>query len=398
MQLECHRAEGRVLSASYPACRSYALSFRESDFPLLNLRLKFRVNNDVSAQSFGAELEMNDMTRPFSNLLEFEEILKSAGGPDLKALGEAKARNGQLTKPPGALGRLENLAIWYAGWRGEAAPKIDAPQVVVFAGNHGVATLGVSAFPVEVTEQMVLNFQRGGAAINQLCQTFGAELDVIALELENPTADFTAGAAMSETEVVAALVVGWEAVNPDADLLVTGEMGIGNTTSAAAICHALFDGEAEDWVGRGTGVDDAGLLLKAQVVREGLAANPEAAKNGLQALRCLGGREVAAMAGAVAAARFYGIPVVIDGFICTAAVACLAVVCEGALDHAVAGHQSQESAHTTALQALGKEPILSLNLRLGEGSGGALAIGIMKAALACHSGMATFAEAGVSEG
>ena len=398
MQLECHRAEGRVLSASYPACRSYALSFRESDFPVLNLRLKFRVNNDVSAQSFGAELEMNDMTRPFSNLLEFEEILKSAGGPDLKALGEAKARNGQLTKPPGALGRLENLAIWYAGWRGEAAPKIDAPQVVVFAGNHGVATLGVSAFPAEVTEQMVLNFQRGGAAINQLCQTFGAELDVIALELENPTADFTAGAAMSETEVVAALVVGWEAVNPDADLLVTGEMGIGNTTSAAAICHALFDGEAEDWVGRGTGVDDAGLLLKAQVVREGLAANPEAAKNGLQALRCLGGREVAAMAGAVAAARFYGIPVVIDGFICTAAVACLAVVCEGALDHAVAGHQSQESAHTTALQALGKEPILSLNLRLGEGSGGALAIGIMKAALACHSGMATFAEAGVSEG
>ena len=398
MQLECHRAEGRVLSASYPACRSYALSFRESDFPILNLRLKFRVNNDVSAQSFGAELEMNDMTRPFSNLLEFEEILKSAGGPDLKALGEAKARNGQLTKPPGALGRLENLAIWYAGWRGEAAPKIDAPQVVVFAGNHGVAKLGVSAFPAEVTEQMVLNFQRGGAAINQLCQTFGAELDVIALELENPTADFTAGAAMSETEVVAALVVGWEAVNPDADLLVTGEMGIGNTTSAAAICHALFDGEAEDWVGRGTGVDDAGLLLKAQVVREGLAANPEAAKNGLQALRCLGGREVAAMAGAVAAARFYGIPVVIDGFICTAAVACLAVVCEGALDHAVAGHQSQESAHTTALQALGKEPILSLNLRLGEGSGGALAIGIMKAALACHSGMATFAEAGVSEG
>lgn len=398
MQLECHRAEGRVLSASYPACRSYALSFRESDFLILNLRLKFRVNNDVSAQSFGAELEMNDMTRPFSNLLEFEEILKSAGGPDLKALGEAKARNGQLTKPPGALGRLENLAIWYAGWRGEAAPKIDAPQVVVFAGNHGVATLGVSAFPAEVTEQMVLNFQRGGAAINQLCQTFGAELDVIALELENPTADFTAGAAMSETEVVAALVVGWEAVNPDADLLVTGEMGIGNTTSAAAICHALFDGEAEDWVGRGTGVDDAGLLLKAQVVREGLAANPEAAKNGLQALRCLGGREVAAMAGAVAAARFYGIPVVIDGFICTAAVACLAVVCEGALDHAVAGHQSQESAHTTALQALGKEPILSLNLRLGEGSGGALAIGIMKAALACHSGMATFAEAGVSEG
>lgn len=338
------------------------------------------------------------MTQPFATLAEFDAVLKAASGPDAKALGEAEARNGQLTKPPGALGRLEDLAIWYAGWRGEAAPRITAPQVVVFAGNHGVAARGVSAFPAEVTEQMVLNFQHGGAAINQLCETFGASLDVIALDLDTPTADFTAGAAMSEEEVVAALAAGWNAVKPDADLLVAGEMGIGNTTSAAAICHALFGGEAEDWVGRGTGVDDAGLKLKAQVVHEGLAANPEAASNGLQALRCLGGRELAAMAGAVAAARYHGIPVVIDGFICTAAVACLDAACAGALDHAVAGHQSHEAAHARVLQALGKEPILSLGLRLGEGSGGALAIGVMKAALACHSGMATFAEAGVSEG
>lgn len=338
------------------------------------------------------------MTQPFASLAEFEGLLKSAAGPDAKALREAEARNGQLTKPPGALGRLEDLAIWYAGWRGEAAPKINVPQIVVFAGNHGVAARGVSAFPAEVTEQMVLNFQHGGAAINQLCETFGATLDVTALELDNPTQDFTQGAAMSEAEVVAALAAGWTTVNPDTELLVAGEMGIGNTTSAAAICHALFGGEAEDWVGRGTGVDDAGLALKAQVVREGLSANPEAAKNGLQALRCLGGRELAAMAGAVAAARHHCIPVIIDGFICTAAVACLAVACDGALDHAVAGHQSHEAAHSSVLKALGKKPILSLGLRLGEGSGGALAIGVMKAALACHSGMATFAEAGVSEG
>lgn len=338
------------------------------------------------------------MTHPFNSLATFESILKSASGPDAKALGEAQDRNGQLTKPPGALGRLEDLAIWYAGWRGEAAPRITAPQVVVFAGNHGVAARGVSAFPAEVTAQMVLNFQHGGAAINQLCATFGASLDVIALDLDQPTADFSQGAAMSEAEVVAALAAGWNAVKSDADLLVAGEMGIGNTTSAAAICLALFGGEAEDWVGRGTGVDDAGLALKAQVAREGLAANPEAAQNGLQALRCLGGRELAAMAGAVAAARHHGIPVVIDGFICTAAVACLEAACKGALDHAVAGHQSHEAGHIRALEHLGKEPILSLGLRLGEGSGGALAIGVMQAALNCHSGMATFAEAGVSDG
>ena len=338
------------------------------------------------------------MIQPFASLAEFETILKAATGPDSTALDAAEARNGQLTKPPGALGRLEDIAIWYAGWRGEAAPRVTAPQVAVFAGNHGIAARGVSAFPAEVTAQMVMNFQHGGAAINQLCETFGATLDVIALELDNPTADFTAGPAMNEAEVVAALLAGWNAVNPEADLFVAGEMGIGNTTSGAAICHALFGGEAEDWVGRGTGVDDAGLAIKAQVVREGLAANPEASSNGLQALRCLGGRELAAMAGAVAAARYHVIPVVIDGFICTAAVACLEAACKGALDHTVAGHKSHEAAHERVLKTLGKEPILSLGLRLGEGSGGALAIGVLKAALACHSGMATFAEAGVSEG
>ena len=187
---------------------------------------------------------------------------------------------------------------------------------------------------------------------------------------------------MTEDEVVAALLAGWTAVKPDADLLVAGEMGIGNTTSAAAICHALYGGEAEDWVGRGTGVNDAGLALKATVVREGLAANPEAANNGLQALRCLGGRELAAMAGAVAAARHHGIPVVIDGFICTAAAATLEKANPGALDHTVAGHVSEEPGHQRLLAALGKEPLLNLGLRLGEGSGGALAIGVLQGAVA----------------
>ncbi|MGH1446301.1 MAG: nicotinate-nucleotide--dimethylbenzimidazole phosphoribosyltransferase [Cognatishimia sp.] len=336
------------------------------------------------------------MTGVFSSLTEFRNLLADAPQANAKAMGEAEARNGQLTKPPGALGRLEDLAIWYASWRGNPRPEIANPQVIVFAGNHGVTAQGVSAFPAEVTEQMVLNFQHGGAAINQLSRAAGAKLSVHALSLETPTADFTQGPAMSEVEVVEALQTGWNAVDANTDLLVVGEMGIGNTTSGAAILNAIYGGEAEDWVGRGTGVDDAGLVNKARVVREGLAANPS--KDGLDILRCLGGRELAAMAGAIARARVDRIPVILDGFICTAAAATLAGVSDSALDHTVAGHVSAEAAHFNVLKNLGKEPLLAMNMRLGEASGGALAINILKSAVACHSGMATFAEAGVSDG
>ncbi|MDO6726320.1 nicotinate-nucleotide--dimethylbenzimidazole phosphoribosyltransferase [Cognatishimia sp. 1_MG-2023] len=336
------------------------------------------------------------MTGVFSSLTEFRNLLADAPQANAKAMGEAEARNGQLTKPPGALGRLEDLAIWYAGWRGNPRPEIANPQVIVFAGNHGVTAQGVSAFPAEVTEQMVLNFQHGGAAINQLSRAAGAKLSVHALSLEAPTADFTQGPAMSEAEVVEALQTGWNAVDANTDLLVVGEMGIGNTTSGAAILNAIYGGEAEDWVGRGTGVDDAGLVNKARVVREGLAANPS--KDGLDILRCLGGRELAAMAGAIARARVNRIPVILDGFICTAAAATLAGVSDSALDHTIAGHVSAEAAHFNVLKNLGKEPLLAMNMRLGEASGGALAINILKSAVACHSGMATFAEAGVSDG
>ena len=310
----------------------------------------------------------------------------------------AQERNGQLTKPPGALGQLEDLAIWYAAWRGDARPRITAPQVLVFAGNHGVAARGVSAFPPEVTVQMVANFAHGGAAINQLSELAGAKMSVHPIDLDTPTADFTQGPAMSEAEAMTAIQVGWEAVDPDADLLVVGEMGIGNTTSAAAIAHALFGDTPQDWTGRGTGVDEAGVALKSQVVAEGLAANPDAAEDPLQALRCLGGRELAGMAGAIAHARVRHIPVILDGFICTAAAATLERAVSGALDHAVAGHASAEQAHRRMLDHLGKTPLLQLELRLGEGSGAALAIQILRGAIACHSGMATFAEAGVAGG
>lgn len=308
------------------------------------------------------------------------------------------ARNGQLTKPPGALGRLEELAIWYAGWRADPRPAIAAPQVVVFAGNHGVAARGVSAFPPEVTVQMVANFEAGGAAINQLARAFGARMDVVALELERPTGDFTEGPAMTEAECAAAIAAGWAAVDPGADLLVAGEMGIGNTTSAAALATALLGGAPEDWVGRGTGVDDAGLTRKAGVVAAGLARHAGALGDPLAVLACLGGREIAAMAGAILAARHHRVPVILDGFICTAAAAVLERAAQGALDHTVAGHVSEEPGHARLLAALGKAPLLSLGLRLGEGSGGALAIGVLQGAVACHSGMASFAEAGVSGG
>ena len=332
--------------------------------------------------------------RNFASLAEFRTALADMPGPDGQATKDARARDAQLTKPPASLGRLEDLAIWYAGWRGTGRPRLDRPQVIVFAGNHGVTAQGVSAFPAEVTVQMVANFRAGGAAINQLAKCFGARMDVHALDLDNPTADFTQGPAMTEAEVTEALSTGWNAVDPASDLLVTGEMGIGNTTSAAAIAAALFGGSAADWTGRGTGVDDDGLALKTRVVEAGLARNPD--RDPLAVLQALGGRELAAMAGAVARARAERIPVILDGFICTAAASVLAQAQAGALDHCVAGHASAEAAHPAMLKRLGMTPLLDLGMRLGEGSGAALAIGVLQGAIACHSGMATFAEAGVS--
>jgi nicotinate-nucleotide--dimethylbenzimidazole phosphoribosyltransferase len=329
---------------------------------------------------------------PFTTLAAFRDLMADLPAPDAAAIAAAETRNAQLTKPPGALGRLEALAIRMAGLQGREKPVMEAPQIVIFAGNHGVAARGVSAFPPQVTAQMVANFAHGGAAINQLARAFGARLDVHALELDRPTADFTEGPAMTEAEVVAALRSGWAAVAPETDVLVVGEMGIGNTTAAAAIATAIFGGEG--WAGRGTGVDDEGLARKAAAVAAGLAANP--AVRGLEALRCLGGREIAAMAGAMACARMRRVPLILDGFIACAAAAALADAVPGALDHAFAGHVGAEGAHGRMLAHLGLEPLLSLGLRLGEASGAALALGVVKGALACHGGMATFAEAGVA--
>lgn len=334
--------------------------------------------------------------KEFRGAEDFMAALAAMPGPDLAVRGAAEARNAELTKPAGSLGRLEELAIWYAGWRGVVQPAITRPQAIIFAGNHGVTAQGVSAFPAEVTAQMVGNFASGGAAINQLCRANGIGLSVQALELERPTADFTAGPAMSDGELGVALSAGWNAVDPAADLLVVGEMGIGNTTVAAAIAFALFGGDARDWVGRGTGVDDAGLQRKIKAIERGVEVNSTALGDSLAVLAALGGREIAAMAGAIGRARMLRIPVVLDGFICGAAAAVLACAKVGSLEHCVAGHVSAEAAHGRLLAKLELQPVLALGLRLGEGSGAALAVSILKSALACHSGMATFAEAAVS--
>ena len=306
-------------------------------------------------------------------------------------------REATLTKPPRSLGRLEDLVAWLAHWQGHAPPRLNRVDILVFAGNHGVTKLGVSAYPAEVTVQMVANFASGGAAINQLARAAGANLRVIPLLLDTPTADFTERPALSEQDFIAAVTAGSDAVADDCDLICLGEMGIGNTTAAAAIAAALFGGGGARWAGRGTGVDDDGLVRKRGVIDRALARHAAVLHDPLAVAAALGGRELAAILGATLAARRKNIPVLLDGFVCTAAVAPLAKLRADTLAHAQAAHVSAEAGHRMLLDELSLVPIVDLNMRLGEASGAAVALNILRAALACHTGMATFAEAGVSD-
>jgi nicotinate-nucleotide--dimethylbenzimidazole phosphoribosyltransferase len=334
--------------------------------------------------------------RTFASLDEIRALLRELPGPDLEAGAAAAERQARLTKPAGSLGRLEDLAQWLATWQGRHPPQIERPYAAVFAGNHGVAARGVSAYPAAVTKQMVQNFIAGGAAVNQLCGLVDADLKVYELALEEPTRDFTEAPAMDEEDCVRALAYGMMSVEQGIDVLALGEMGIGNTTSAAAICCALYGGSAADWVGRGTGVDDEGLARKTAVVEQAVAAHREAMSDPFEVLRCLGGLEIAAIAGAVIAARLARTPVVLDGYTCTAAAAVLHAADPRALDHCLVAHRSAEPGHRHLLEKLQQEPLLDLGMRLGEASGAMLAVLLLKAACACHSGMATFDEAGVS--
>ena len=317
-------------------------------------------------------------------------------GPDDAAAAAVAARQAQLTKPPGRHGRLEDLVAWLARWQGRPVPQLERVEVLVFAGNHGVVAQGVSAYPAAVTAQMVANFSAGGAAINQLADAIGATLRVIPLALDRPTADFTQAPAMSGEEFKEAVAIGADAVSPDADLVCLGEMGIGNTTAAAAIAAALFGGGGARWAGRGTGVDDAGLARKRAVIDAALARHAAVLGDPLAIAAALGGRELAALLGAAVAARMQRVPVLLDGFVCTAAVAPLAKLRPDGLAHTQAAHVSAEAAHRALLAELALTPLLDLGMRLGEASGAATAVPLLRAALACHTGMATFAEAGVA--
>ncbi|MCS6760856.1 MAG: nicotinate-nucleotide--dimethylbenzimidazole phosphoribosyltransferase [Candidatus Devosia symbiotica] len=336
---------------------------------------------------------MPSLNPAYADVLELLTIVPDG---DEAAVAAVRARNSQLTKPPGSLGALEGLVEFLARWQGRAQPRLDNPMVAIFAGNHGVTDQGISAFPRAVTAQMVANFTNGGAAISQICALHEINLRVFELALELPTGDITLEAALDDKMCVATIAYGMEAIAGKPDLIGIGEMGIGNTTIAAAIYAALYGGTGADWVGRGTGVDEAGLKRKVDAVDRALARHADELDHPLAILARLGGREIAAMLGALLAARHQKVPVIIDGFVATSAAAIVHAVNPAAIDHCIFAHVSAESGHARALAAMGQIGLLDLGMRLGEGSGAALAAALAKTALHLHNNMATFESASVS--
>lgn len=343
-----------------------------------------------------AKHEKTNISEGIQSLDDIRALLGSLPMADEGPVIKARQRDLELTKPRGSLGRLEEIVFWLCRWQQSDVPQMDYPQVCVFAGNHGIVQHDVSAFPPSVTALMVDNFTKGGAAINQFSKELGAEVTVRALDLDRPTRDFTVEAAMSEDECVDAFRIGMEAVNPDASFLCPGEMGIGNTTSAAAICHIMWDGTPGDWVGSGTGINRDQYKRKINIVKQAKACHGMSVKDGLDVLRCVGGREIVAMAGAIIAARLLNIPVMLDGFICSAAAATLHETSFKSLMHCMVGHGSAEPGHRLLLDRIRKRPLLDLDLRLGEGTGAVLAGLIVRAAAQCHNNMASFGDIGIT--
>jgi nicotinate-nucleotide--dimethylbenzimidazole phosphoribosyltransferase len=324
------------------------------------------------------------------------ELLTAVPDGDEAAVAAVRQRDATLTKPAGSLGRLEELVEFLARWQHRQAPRLENPMVTIFAGNHGVADRGVSAYPQEVTAQMVANFTNGGAAISQICGLHEINLRVFELALELPTGDITVEPALDDQMCAATIAYGMEAVAGKPDIMGLGEMGIGNSTIAAAIFAALYGGTGADWVGRGSGVDDEGLARKIAAVDAALALHKDALDHPLNILARLGGREVAAILGALIAARHQKVPVVIDGYVATAAAAIAYAVNPESIDHCLFAHVAAEGAHGKVLEYLGKAPLLDLGMRLGEGTGAALGVVLAKTALHLHANMATFEGAGVS--
>jgi len=367
------------------------------------------------------------VTPPARVALEPLDSIAARIGPlDADAMAVVALRLDRLTKPPGSLGRLETLALELAGIRGEPVTSIDRPAIAVFAGDHGIASRGVSPYPPEVTRQMVANFAAGGAAINVLSRAAGATLvvvdvgvagdptiapplgsarpdapRVVAARIAAGTRDFSVEPAMTAAETLAAIEVGRrlaaELVVDGCDLLGVGDMGIGNTTASSAIVAALLDRPARDVTGRGTGLDDDGVRRKAAVIQTALALHRPDPSRPLDVLAVVGGLEIAAIAGAILEAAARHVPVVLDGFITAAAALVAARLAPDLPARLIASHRSVEPGHRIVLDALGLEPILDLGLRLGEGSGSALAIPVIGAAARILGEMATFEDAGVAD-
>ncbi len=334
----------------------------------------------------------------FKDKNDFLNALQNLPGHDDHYSGLARDRQDILTKPKDSLGRLEELACWLAGWQQTEKPTAKQVTVTLFAANHGITVQNISPFPAEVTAQMVHNFRQDGAAINQIGKASDIELSVKPIKLEQPTGDISKEKAMSSEECLAALNIGAASLNAADDIVIPGEMGIGNTTIASIICAKLYGGGGQKWAGAGTGLDKEGIAHKSKVIDQALAYHRQTFSDPFTLLCHIGGREVAAICGLILAARISRIPVILDGFIVGAAAAALTVGTDNTLDHCIAGHLSNEQAHKELLKKLGLDPaLLNLGMRLGEATGAALAVQIVRNAVSIHNGMASFDEAGIKQ-
>ncbi|MQB01115.1 MAG: nicotinate-nucleotide--dimethylbenzimidazole phosphoribosyltransferase [Actinobacteria bacterium] len=321
-------------------------------------------------------------------------LLADAPAP-LAAAGDAVvARAGRVLRPADAFERLDAVAAWLAGWQGTDRPSVRRPALLVFVSDHGVAREGVSAYPARATAAMYAALEGGAATATVMADEVGASVDVVDVGVGRPTGNIVREPAMDVARFESSFDAGRRALrSTNSDLLVVGEMGIGNTTSAAAIACRLFGRAPEDWTGRGTGIDDATMDRKVEAVRTACARI--STDDPIEILRELGGAEMVAIVGAVIEARLHGLPVILDGFVTTAAVAVLEAAVPGALDHCIAGHRSPEPGHSLLLEKLGKEPLLDLGLRLGEGSGALAAIPLVRLAVRAVTDVATFEEWGL---
>lgn len=324
-----------------------------------------------------------------------EAELGSLPEPDIASRQAVLERAAQVLRPSGALQRLDEVAAWLASWQRDPAPSVEVPSEIVFVADHGVASEGVSAYPAEVTASMLRALREGVATASAMTRVLGVRLEVVDMGVGIPSGNLLVEPALSEERFRSCFEAGRSAVAAlDTDILIVGEMGIGNTTPASAVCACLFGGPAEEWTGRGTGIDEETRARKIAVV-EGARRRIRDVEDPFEILRQVGGAELVAMAGAVLEARLRSIPVILDGFVVTASVAPLYVARAGSLDHCIAGHRSGEPGHRLVLDKLGKESLLDLGLRLGEGSGALAALPLVKLAAACVTDVATFQEWGL---